>query len=188
VLVASGSLLANRNIGEADNRYFVRNLLRYHLAPNGVVIFDDMHQGLSSLYDAAALFNDSRFKATLWFVLGAWLVYVVGASNRLAPPRAERNEPRQREFLAAAGGFMARRLDRRETGLLLLEEWFAEVRRRRGEHASTAPPWAALEATPTLSGRTYRRLRDYYERLTAGEPVDLVGLHNTLKQAREAIG
>ena len=49
-LSASGSLLANRNIGEGDARVLVRNLLRYHLGPGGAVIFDDMHQGLTSLY------------------------------------------------------------------------------------------------------------------------------------------
>jgi hypothetical protein len=186
-LSASGSLLANRNIGEGDARVLVRNLLRYHLGAGGAVIFDDMHQGLSSLYDAAALLRDDRLWHTIWFVLVAWLVYILGSSNRLAPPKAARSVPRQRDFIAAAGGFMARRLDRRAAGLLLIDEWLDEVRRARGLPPGAAL-WAELEATPTLARRVYEELHSIHRALTGGRAVDLVRLHNTLKEAREAIG
>jgi hypothetical protein len=184
---ASGSLLANRNIGEGDARVLVRNLLRYHLGPGGAVIFDDMHQGLSSLYDSAAFLRDERLTATIWFVLAAWLVYVLGSSNRLAPPRTAHSAPRQGDFVAAAGGFMARRLDRRAAGLLLIEEWLDDVRRARGLPPG-APLWAELEATPTLARRVHEELHAFHSTLKSGRAVDLVRLHNTLKEAREAIG
>jgi hypothetical protein len=187
LLSASGSLLANRNIGEGDARELVRNLLRYHLGADGAVIFDDMHHGLSSLYDASALLGDTRLRYTIWFVLAAWLVYILGSSNRLAPPRLPRSVPRQGDFVAAAGGFMARRLDRRAAGLLLIEEWLDEVRRARGLPQSAAL-WAELEATPTLARRVYEELHASHRALEEGRAVDLVRLHNTLKEARGAIG
>ena len=186
-LSASGSLLANRNIGEGDARVLVRNLLRYHLGPGGAVIFDDMHQGLTSLYDASAFLGDERLTATIWFVLAAWFVYVLGSSNRLAPPKTARSAPRQGDFVAAAGGFMARRLDRRAAGLLLIEEWLDDVRRARGLPRGT-PLWAELEATPTLARRIHEQLHAFQGALTSGRAVNLVRLHNTLKEAREAIG
>jgi hypothetical protein len=187
LVAASGSLLANRNIGEGGARELVRNLLRYRLGEGGAVIFDDMHQGLSSLYDAAALLRDPRLRYTIWFVLAAWLVYVLGASNRLAPPRAPRSVPRQGDFVAAAGGFMARRLERGATGRLLLDEWLDEVRRARGLPRGT-PVWAELERTPTLARGVYEELHGYERTLAGGGVVDLVRLHNTLMKAREAIG
>jgi len=187
ILAASGSLLANRNIGVGDARRFVDNLIRHHLGPGGAVIFDDMHQGLSTLYDASAFLRDERLTYTIWFVLAAWLVYIVGSSNRLAPPRGRHVVPRQGEFLAAAGGFMARRLDKRAAGLLLIEEWLDEVRRARGFAHGTAL-WTELQKTPTLARGVYEELHDFQRRLASGGAVDLVRLHNVLKQAREAIG
>jgi hypothetical protein len=187
IVAASGSLLANRNIGEGGARELVRNLLRYRLGAGGAVIFDDMHHGLSSLYDPAALMRDARLRYTVWFVLAAWLVYVLGTSNRLAPPRAARSVPRQGDFVAAAGGFMARRLDRSAAGRLLLDEWLDEVRRARGLARGT-PLWPELEATPTLARGVYEELHTFDRTLANGGAVDLVRLHNTLSKAREGIG
>ena len=187
IVAASGSLLANRNIGEGGARELVRNILRYRLGAGGAVIFDDMHQGLSSLYDAAALLRDARLRYTVWFVLAAWLVYVLGTSNRFAPPRAPRSVPKQGDFVAAAGGFMARRLDRSAAGRLLLDEWLDEVRRARGLPRGT-PLWPELEATPTLARGVYEELHAYDRTLAGGGAVDLVQLHNTLLKAREGIG
>jgi hypothetical protein len=187
IVAASGSLLANRNIGEGGARELVRNVLRYRLGDGGAVIFDDMHQGLSSLYDAAALLRDPRLRYTAWFVLAAWLVYVLGTSNRLAPPRAPRSVPRQGDFVAAAGGFMARRLGRSAAARLLLDEWLDEVRRARGLPRGT-PLWPELEATPTLARGVYEELHACDRTLAGGGTVDLVRLNNTLLKAREGIG
>lgn len=188
IVVASGSLLANRNIGHGDARVFLANLVAHHVARDGAVIFDDMHQGVSTLYDPAAFFRDARLTYTLLFVVALWLVYIVGSSNRLAPPVAARTAPRQSDFLAAAGGFMARRLDRVEAGLLLFSEWFDEVRRSRGLQPASEPPWAEIEATPALARALCRELRASHDRLRRGTPVDLLRLHNLLRRARDAIG
>ncbi len=187
IVAASASLLANRNIGEGGARELVRNILRYRLGDGGAVIFDDMHQGLSSLYDASALLRDARLRYTIWFVLAGWLVYVLGGSNRLAPPRPPRSVPKQGDFVGAAGGFMARRLDRGAAGRLLLDEWLDEVRRARGLPRG-ASLWPELESTPTLARGVYAELHEYDRTLARGGAVDLVRLHNTLLKAREGIG
>lgn len=187
IVAASASLLANRNIGEGGARELVRNILRYRLGDGGAVIFDDMHQGLSSLYDASALLRDARLRYTIWFVFAAWLVYVLGASNRLAPPRVPRSVPKQGDFVAAAGGFMARRLDRGAAGRLLLDEWLDEVRRTR-RLPRGASLWPELESTPTLARSVYEELHEYDRTLARGGAVDLIRLHNTLLKAREGIG
>ncbi len=187
ILVASGAMLTNHIVAESDAGRFLANVVRHHVRGNGAVIFDDMHQGLSVIYDAAAFFGDPRLHRTLWFLVAAWFVYVIGSSNRFAPPAARASGPRQRDFLEAVGGFMARRLDARDAGRMLLEAWFEDVRRARGLRGD-APPWDELRATPTLDLATYERLRRYHDALSAGKAVDLVRLHNTLRKAREAIG
>src|SRR5690606_13685818 len=113
--------------------------------------------------------------------------YVLGSSNRLAPPSVPRAAPRQHDFLEAVGGFMARRLDARDAGRMLIETWLDDVKRARGLR-SAEPPWDELRSTPTLDRVTYERLRRYHDALAAGKNVDLVRLHNTLRKAREAIG
>lgn len=188
LLLASGSLFANHLIADADSGQFIANLLAHHLGPGGAFVFDDIHHGLTTLYDPAAFFDDSRVHATIGFLIAAWFVYLLGATNRVAPVRPERGEPRQADLLAAVGGFMARRLGRRQTGLVLFENWFREIRRRRGLADAAGAPWEALAATPTLSRQLLSRLRADYDRLRQGDPVDLVALHNLIRKARKAIG
>jgi hypothetical protein len=188
ILVASGSLLTNHIVADSDAPRFIANVMRHHLAGTGAVIFDDMHQGLSVLYDPAAFFGDARLHATIVFLIAGWLVYLLGSSNRLAPPLAARTEPKQADFLGAVAGFMARRLRPRDAGLLLLEEWFDEIRRQRGLPQRPEPPWEELRATPALDRHTCDALETGYKTLKSGRAVDLVRLHNLLLQARRATG
>src|SRR5690606_12213801 len=187
IVVASGAILTNHMVAESDAGRFLANAVRHHVRGDGAVIFDDMHQGLSVIYDASALFGDPRLHRSLWFLIGAWFVYVVGSSNRLAPPVSRRSGPRQRDFLEAIGGFMARRLNARDAGMMMFRAWFEDVKHARGLRGDEAP-WDALRATPTLDRATYERLRRYHDALSAGKAVDLVRLHNALRKAREAIG
>lgn len=187
IIVASSTVLANHLVAESDAGRFLMNIVQHHVDARGEVIFDDIHQGLSEIYDASAFFRDPRLHRSLWFLLAAWLVYVLGSTNRLAPPLRRRAEPRQRDFIDGIGGFMARRLGRRDAGLLLFERWFEEVRRSR-DLRHDDPPWDVLRTTPTLGRTLYDRLRRDYETLCEGRAVNLVRLHNALRQAREAIG
>lgn len=188
ILAGSGSLLTNHVVADTDAARLLANIVRYNLSADGTVIFDDMHQGLSVLYDAEAFFGDPRLHYSLWFLIAGWFVYLLGSSNRLAPPRSLNDGPRQGEFFNAVGGFIARRTDPRDAGVALLDEWFDEIRRVRELPGGDEPLWAALEATPTLGRRIYEDIRRDHSRLKSGRAVDLVRLHNTLRQARKAIG
>src|SRR5690606_31559548 len=167
IVVAIGTALTNHVVAEGDAARFVINVVRHHVERNGAVVFDDMHQGLSAIYDAGAFFRDPRLHRTLWFLIGAWLVYVLGSSNRFAPPTAVPAAPRERDFVEAVAGLMARRLDPRDAAKLLLEAWLDEVRSVRGLAAHESP-WAALDATPTLDAATRERLRQHHGALAAG--------------------
>ena len=44
------------------------------------MIIDDAHQGLVSFYDPDKFFGDSRLHRTLLWLLGLWLVFVLGTA------------------------------------------------------------------------------------------------------------
>jgi len=186
-VVLSTSMLSNEQIAEADAGRFVANIIARHMDADGFFIFDDMHQGLSTLYDPAAFLADKRLHHSIIFLMAAWFLYLVGSSNRVAPVRPERGGPSQATLLAGIGGFMARRLDRVETGRLLFEDWFRDIRRHRGVR-DTAPPWQVLAATPTLSKDLLTRLQDAWRKLENDVAVDLVELNNLIIKAKKAIG
>ena len=181
-LSALGSLLTNRAIGRADNRQLIANLVRHRLAPGGTVLFDDFHQGLSTLYDPAAFYQDSRLHFSILFVLALWFLYIVGAWNRLAPPRERPPEPEQQDFARAAGGFLARKLEPLHAGRMLFASWFADLEGRPTDFK--APPWPKLEANPMLDPGLLAELKADHARLLAGRGVDLKQLHNRIRGAR----
>jgi hypothetical protein len=188
IVAASGSLLTNHVVAGAGAAPFLAHLVGYELGPKGTVIFDDMHQGLSVLYDPAAFFGDPRLHATLLFVAAVWLAYVLGSSNRLGSPSAPARAPRQRDFLEAVGGFMARRLDKRDAAALMFQAWFDELRRKHGLSPTAEPPWPQLRATPTLDRETLAALESEHARLESARQVDPIRLHNLIVRARKAIG
>jgi len=179
-----GSLLGNRAIGAADNRRFVINLLRHHLGRDGQVIFDDMHQGLSALYDPEALFSDPRLGATLAFLIAFWLIYLLGSASRLAGPATRLARPDQSGFVTGAAGFLARKLSPAQAGRLMLEHWFEELRGQGLLPPGTASPWPALQAVTALGGEPLARLQRFRQTLENGGRVDLRELHNTLRELR----
>jgi hypothetical protein len=187
IVSALGSSLTNRVIGEADNRVFLANLLTYHLAPGAAVIFDDMHQGVTTLYDPEAFFGDPRLEATVLFVLGLWVLYLLGSNDRLAPPVKARRAASQRDFVAGVGGFLARKLSRPEAARLMLASWFDELRRRGVIAAADEAVWPALTALTTVSAQPVGRLRRHHDALERGEDVDLRDLHNTIEELRRML-
>lgn len=50
-----GYLFSNAQLGEADNARLIANIVSASLGKNGKVIFDDMYQGQTELYDEKAL-------------------------------------------------------------------------------------------------------------------------------------
>ena len=191
-VVNLASMLTNRAIGRADNRYFIASAVRHHAA--GGVIFDDFHQGLTAVYDAAALFRDPRLQISILFVLAAWFVYMVGTWNRIAPVREQSTEPGQLDFVRAVGEFLARKLDPVESGRMMFATRFAEITgapvgsdsRAAAPGAVPArfehPPWPRLEANPLVDQAVLDALKADHARLATGNTVDLRQLHNRLRE------
>ena len=185
----SSSLLSNEFLGRGDNARFFANMLSWHLAEGGVVLFDDVHQGLSDLYDPAAFFSDSRLHNTVWFILAFWLLYLLGGAARLAGRSRAAAAPQQVDLVAAAGRFLERKLAAPEAGRVMIEAWLQDLR-RAGVLSQGAPhefPAAELEQLPTIDREALRRVHERYSQLGRGDTVDLANLHNTLQILRESM-
>ncbi len=187
VLSTSGSMFTNRALGRADNARFLSNLLSYHLKPGAAVIFDDMHQGLTELYDPEAFFSDARLGQTLFFLLVFWLLYVVGTSGRLAPPRSRPLVPRQSDLVHAIGGFMSRKLAPATAGRMMIETWLAELHGAGRISSTGAVAWQELNAMPLVDQSRLEALQTAYEGLRRGEKIDVMGVHNHLRELRRTL-
>ena len=85
LLSAGGSLFTNRALGNDDNAQLFANIVSARVARDGVVLFDDLRQGLSASYDPARFYRDPRLLQTMFIVLGLWLVWVLGSTRLRAP-------------------------------------------------------------------------------------------------------
>ena len=178
-------LFGNVGLGAGDNARLLANIVASSLGAGGRVIFDDMHQGLTDVYDPGAFFGDTRLHATLWFIVGFWLIYIVGRSNRIAPliPRPE--PPRAVDFVRAVGGLFARRLAGREVALGLLRHFFTEL---RGVGAGAdAIDWDLLARYPRVPRNRIDELRAMHAGLTQGLTPDLVRLNNLINSIRKLL-
>jgi hypothetical protein len=153
------------------------------LGPDGWVIFDDMHQGLTEVYDPSAFFGDARLRATLWFIVGFWLIYVAGHSNRIAPLVRRLERPRAVDFVRAVGGLFARRLSGREVALGLLRHFFAELRGARA--GADGIDWELLARYPRVPRSRIDELRGLHSGLAQGRAPDLVRLNNLINNIRK---
>lgn len=174
-----GSLFANEQLGRKDNARLLGNIVAQSLGPEGAVLFDDQHQGLSALYDAEAFFADGRLHATLWLLLALWLIWVLG-SVRLRGAALEVPAPRETAFVEATGGFLARVLHPEQAGRRLIELFFNDLRRRLGLTEDGRSLWEWLERQPRVSRSDLDALRKLESRLHGGRRVDLLRLQNLL--------
>jgi len=184
VVSAYGSLLSNRAVGLGDNATLLANLVAASVGPEGVVLFDDGHQGLAPGYEPQQFFGDRRLHVTIGLLLALWLMWVLG-STRLHTPQYAWPAPRPADLLRAAGGFFARVLQPAAGACRLCEHFFARAQARihHGAGASgTAhpPPWDWLERHPRLVAADVRQLREWYEQACEGRRVPLDRLHNLL--------
>ncbi len=187
IVSGSASLFTNRALGNADNAQLFANIVAFHLAPGGVVIFDDMHQGLSELYDPEAFFNDARLGASVLFVLAFWLVYVVGTSGRLTLPRSRQQMPRQSDLVRAIGGFMARKLAPASAGRMMIEGWLAEMHMSGRISTTSQSAWQELAAMPLVDRDVLAEVNTAHAQLSEGRKVDLAELHNHLQKLRRTL-
>lgn len=153
-----GGLFDNGNLVRADNARLLANLVALSTGDGGGVIFDDMHQGSSDLYDAGAFFRDPRLHASLGLLFCIWLVYLLGFSNRFAPPRTSIVGITPAAFARSVGGFYARSVSSTDAAQALLTRFHTEVRRRLRRPGSE-PAWSLLETAANVDPQQLAALK-----------------------------
>jgi Domain of unknown function (DUF4350) len=183
LICAGGTLFTNRALGNADNAQLFANIVSTRVASNGVVLFDDLRQGLSANYDPARFYRDPRLFKTLFIVLGLWLVWVLG-STRLRAPATVAHDPSEAELVRRAGGLIARSVDSHHTALALFDHFFAAVARaskRAGDaSAERGALWQWLEHHAAILPQELDVLKTWYADAHAERKIPLVPLQNLL--------
>lgn len=185
VISAFGSIFTNRALGLAHNARLLANIIGANLGPDGAVLFDDIHQGLSAAYDPAKFYRDSRLYYTLGILIVVWLAWVLGSTRLRGPtaaPRAgARRAPREAELVRATGGFFARvvRPDAAARRMfdLFFRRLYSRVPRARGVDGM---PWGYLERHSQVAPAEVRQLREWYSDACASRRVPLLALHNMI--------
>ena len=119
----------------------------------------------------------------MWFIVGFWLIYVVGRSNRIAPLVQRPELPRAVDFVHAVGGLFARRSPRRDVALGLLHHFLTELR-GAGAHADGID-WELLARYPRVPRTQIDELRALNSGLAQGRTPDLVRLNNLIHNIRK---
>jgi hypothetical protein len=183
VVSAYGSIFTNKVLGESDNARLLANIVRSSLGANGRVIIDDAHQGLVSFYDPDKFFGDSRLHRTLLWLLGLWLVFVLGP-RRLRGATGSWNPLDVTSFVRATGGFMARVLRPTAAGQQLFANFFNEIRSRLGLTPDGAPLWDWLAGHSVVAATDLDRMQELHRRVAERRRVDLTELHNLIARIR----
>lgn len=183
LLSAGGSLFTNRALGQADNARLFANIIRHRVAPDGMVWFDDLRQGLSASYDPVRFYRDPRLYKTMFILLGLWLVWVLG-STRLRAPVIARHDPSEAELVRRAGGLIARTVAPHHTAIRLFDHFFSIVARAArataGENAQRAELWSWLERHAAIRPQELDQLKTWYADAHAERKLQLAPLQNLL--------
>ena len=105
LLCAGGSLFTNRALGNADNARLFANIVEHACREDGVVLFDDLRQGLSASYDPARFYRRSApatrpcSSCSACGSSGCWV------PTRLRAPAIVPHDPSEAELVAARGRF-----------------------------------------------------------------------------------
>ena len=183
IVSAYGSIFTNKLLGKADNARLLANIVKWSRQPGGEVLIDDAHQGLVAFYDAQAFFGDPRLHRSLGWLLGLWLVFILGP-QRLRAAASGWHSVDVTSFVRASGGFMARVLRPSVAGQQLFANFFNDVRRRVGLPVNGAPVWDWMNANRALPAADMDRLRELHGKVLRGRRVDLPVLQTLLVQAR----
>ena len=163
------------------------NLIDAAVGKNGRVLFDDMHQGSTDLYDAKAFFSDSRFINSILFMIAFWLLYLIGRSRRLAPAREAVSGYYAADLVRAMAGFFARRLSAAELQRQLFIFFFNDIRARYGLPTNGQPVWSMLSEMSQIRADDIGGLRVHYERAVAGKKPKLVASARLMQRTRECL-
>jgi len=184
LIAAGGSLLTNRALADDDNARLLSNIVATLVARNGVVLFDDLRQGLSASYDPTRFYSDQRLLKTLGILLALWLVWVVG-STRLRAPLTVAEDPSEAELVRHAGSLIARTVAPWRAALALFDQFFVGVARaaRSGKNApERGELWTWLERHAAILPQELDQLKGWYADAHSERRVALVPLQNLLDQ------
>lgn len=182
-LLVSGfaSLFANRTLGQEDNARLLANLVAATVAPGGSVIFDDEHQGLSSVYDPTKFYKDRRLYATMAVIAAVWLVWVLGGTQ-LQAPAVRIPAPQETQLVRDTGLFLARVLRPAAAARRMFDNFFLGIRELRHDDRGVAEArlWAWLAQHPRLAAADVAQLQAWYAQAYADQKVPLVRLRNLI--------
>jgi hypothetical protein len=183
VVSAFGSLFTNRALGLADNGRLFANLISSNVGPNGSVVFDDVHQGLGSVYDPAKFYRDPRLRMTAIILALLWLSWVLGAT-KLRAPTMRVPVPREAELVRATGAFLARVLTPAAAARRMIDHFCRELGRRAKGGPSTAMAagelYEFLERHSRVAPADVQQLRVLQAQLGTTRRIPLARLHNLL--------
>jgi hypothetical protein len=186
IVSAYSSILSNDAIDQADNIQLAINIANLYVADEGTVIFDDMHQGLTDLYDPEAFFTDPRLHRSIYFAIIFWLLYLLGTSNRLGGAAVTSDAMQESDFRVTLARFMQRRSNPAEAGLLMINQLFRALGRKNGIDETEESIWDALRNSPVVKTAAIDELERSYRALQRGEKVNLSQLHNQIYQIKRA--
>ena len=190
LLAAGGSLFTNRALGDDDNARLFANIVSASVARDGVVLFDDLRQGLSANYDPARFYRDPRLYQTVTIALGLWLVWVLG-STRLRAPAIVVHDPSEAELVRHTGGLVARTVASYHTALKLFDQFFAKVARAargsRGVTLERGELWQWLERHGAILPQELDQLKTWYADAHAERDPPLVPLQNLLDNVEKRL-
>jgi hypothetical protein len=191
IIAAAGSLFTNRALGNDDNAQFFANVVSQSVASDGVVLFDDLRQGLSANYDPSRFYSDPRLYRTLLILGGLWLVWVLG-STRLRAPVVAVHEPSEADLVRHAGGLIARTVSPAQQGLRLFDRFFASVARvARGSgakpDAERGELWSWLERHAAILPQELDQLKSWYADAHVPRDLPLASLQNLLDKLERRI-
>jgi len=187
VISRHSDLFGNVSLGLADNAALFSNLVHNLLGKKGKLVFDDMHQGLSVLYDPNAFFHDPRLHHTLLFMLAFWLVYVIGHSNRFGLAREKHHVVQLLEHVKAIGNLFARRLHSSAVAIRYAQHFFNEVRANYGLAQNGQPVWEELSRLSSVDALIVEQAQSLYRMALARHKIDLIVFTNTLKTIRRKL-
>ncbi len=174
-----GSIFTNRTIGERGNAQLFANIIGANVAENGVVLFDDVHQGLGATYDPNKFYSDRRLYITIGVLCFLWFVWVLG-STRLRAAVARTPAPREAELVRTTGGMLARVLPGHAAARRLIDNFFRRVTEHAPRLREAGAPWDYLERHPRVSPADLEQLKGWYADALAARRIPLDRLHNLL--------
>ncbi len=186
LLSAFAAPFSNAQIDSADNARLLANIIAWSRGTGGRVIFDDAHQGLVDFYDPQAFFADARLHHSLEWIVLVWLVWVLG-SQTLRSGQPLWQPTAATSLMEASARFFAARVPPASAAQRLLQNFYDEIHRRRGEPEDGSAPWAWLAAQPGLAPERVALLRELHERVQSRAGVSLGRLQTLLSQIRGSI-